>query len=160
MNVDWFNPFKHSPGSVGAFYCVFANLPREERYKRENVALLGLIEGEPKHDLNSILKPAVDELLMLWEGHIFRQGWKCFFVRVALLCIAYDVPAARKVAGFMSHNATRGCSRCLKQFPVKCFGAKPNYSGFDRDSWPKRESVSHRKNAKKNIGSQVGQSHC
>ena len=22
LNVDWFNPFKHSPGFVGAFYCL------------------------------------------------------------------------------------------------------------------------------------------
>lgn len=151
MNVDWFNPFKHAPGSVGAVYCVFANLPREERYKRENVLLLGLIEGEPKHDLNSILKPAIDELLKLWDGHVFRQNLKYFFVRVALLCIACDVPAARKVAGFMAHNARRGCSRCLKEFPVKSFGEKPDFSGFDRNTWPKRNSESHRRDANKTL---------
>ena len=151
MNVDWFNPFKHAPGSVGAVYCVFANLPREERYKRENVLLLGLIEGEPKHDLNSLLKPAVDELLKLWDGHTFRQHFKSFFVRVALLCIACDVPAARKVAGFMAHNAKRGCSRCLKEFPVKAFGDKPIFSGFDRNTWPKRDSESHRRDAHRTL---------
>ena len=110
MNVDWFNPLKHAPGSVGAVYCVFANLPREERYKRENVLLLGLIEGKPKHDLNSILKPAIDELLKLWDGHVFRQNLKLFsflFELHALLCIACDVPAARKAAGFMAHNQGR-----------------------------------------------------
>ena len=144
MNVDWFNPFKHAPGSVGAVNCVFANLPREERYKRKNVLLLGLIEGEPKHDLNSLLKPAVDELLKLWDGHTFCQHFKSFFVRVALLCIACDVPAARKVAGFMAHNAKRGCSWCLKEFPVKALGDKPIFSGFDRNTWPKRDSESHR----------------
>ena len=151
MNVDWFNPFKHAPGSVGAVYCVFANLPREERYKRENVLLLGLIEGEPKHDLNSLLKPAVDELLKLWDGHTFSQHFKSFFVRVALLCIACDVPAARKVAGFMAHNAKRGCSRCLKEFPVKAFGDKPIFSGFDRNTWPNRDSESHRRDAHRTL---------
>jgi hypothetical protein len=71
---------------VGALYCVFANLPREERYKRENVVLLRLVEGEPKHDLNSILRPAVDDLLKLWNGHLFRKNLTSFFVRVALSC--------------------------------------------------------------------------
>ena len=80
----WFNPFKHVPGSVGAVYCVFENLPREERYKRENVLLLGLIKGEPKHDLNSLLKPAVDELLKLWDGHAFASISKAFLFE--LLC--------------------------------------------------------------------------
>ena len=119
LNVDWFNPFKHTPGSVGAIYCAFANLPRELRFKRENVMLIGLIEGEPKHDLNSILKPAVDELLQLWKGIWISMK----FVRVALICVACDIPAARKIAGFMGHNATRGCSRCLKHFSVsRCRG--------------------------------------
>ena len=134
LNVDWFNPYKHTPGSVGAIYCVFANLPRSERYKRENVMLVGLVEGEPKHDMNSVLKPAVNELLTLWIGSWFSQGIRKIFVRVALLCVACDVPAARKVARFMAHNATRGCSRCLKTFPVSKFGEKPDFSGFDRES--------------------------
>lgn len=144
LNVDWFNPFKHSPGSIGALYCVFANLPRNERYKRENIVLLALIEGEPKHDLNAVLKPIVDELISLWNGHRFWVKLKLTFVRVALLCVACDVPAARKVAGFLSHNAKLGCSRCLKQFPVSAFGERPDYSGFERDSWPKRNADQHR----------------
>jgi hypothetical protein len=118
-NVDWFNPFKHAPGSIGALYCVFANLPREERYKRENILLLALIEGEPKHNLNSVLKPIVDELLTLWNGHRFWINLKYTLVRVALLCIACDIPATRKVACFMNHPAILGCSRCLKRFPVR-----------------------------------------
>ena len=131
LNVDWFNSFKHSPGSVGAFYCVFANLPREERYKRENIVLLALIEGEPKHDLNAVFKPIVDEFMSLWTGSWFWIKLKRMFARVALLCIACDVPAARKVAGFLSHNVRLGCSRCLNEFPVKTFGEKPKYDAFN-----------------------------
>mgnify|MGYP002803532383 CR=1 FL=1 len=147
LNVDWFNPFKHSPGSIGAVYCVFANLPRNERYKRENILLLALIEGEPKHDMNTILKPIVDELITLWKGHRFWIKLKSTLVRVALLCVACDIPAARKVAGFLSHNARLGCSRCLKEFPVNAFGERPDYSGFERNSWPKRNADQHRTHA-------------
>lgn len=64
-------------------------------------------------------------------------------LRIALLCVACNVPAARKVAGFLSHNARLGCSRCLKEFAVKTFGEKPDYSGFDRDTWPKRSVCQH-----------------
>jgi len=43
--------------------------------------------------------------------------------------VTCDLPAGRKVCGFLSHSATLGCSKCLKEFP----GAVGNkdYSGFD-----------------------------
>ena len=37
LNVDWFQPFTRITDSVGAIYLVILNLPRQERYKRENV---------------------------------------------------------------------------------------------------------------------------
>ena len=50
LNVDWFQPFSHVTDSVGALYMVILNLPRELRYKRENMILVGIIPGprEPK----------------------------------------------------------------------------------------------------------------
>ena len=49
---------------------VIFNLPREVRYKRENVILIGLIPGpkEPPLSINSYLTPLVSELLKLWNG--------------------------------------------------------------------------------------------
>ena len=46
------------------------NLPRESRFKQENTILVGLIPGphEPSRDINTFLKPLVDDLLKLWEG--------------------------------------------------------------------------------------------
>ena len=63
-------------------------------------------------------------------------------VRAALICVACDLPAAKKVAGFLSHSATYGCSKCMKEFPGG-FGAK-DYSGFDRSLWPNRSNAAHR----------------
>ena len=97
--------------------------------------------------MNSVLNVIVDELITLWAGSWFWIKLKYTFVRVALLCVACDVPAARKVAGFLSHNATLGCSRCFKKFPVESFGERPDYSGFERDAWPKRNNAQHRAEA-------------
>ena len=47
-----------------------------------------------------------------------------------------DIPASRKVSGFVGHDAYRACSRCLKAFPTKNFGGKPDFSGIDWDKWP------------------------
>ena len=45
INVDWFQPFKHRKYSVGVIYVVLMNLPREIRFKRENVIIVDLIPG-------------------------------------------------------------------------------------------------------------------
>ena len=48
---------------------VVTNLPRSERFKKENVILIGIIPGplEPPLHMNSYLKLMVDELNKLWE---------------------------------------------------------------------------------------------
>lgn len=63
-------------------------------------------------------------------------------VRCALLCVACDIPAARKVCDFLGHSASVGCSKCLKVFPGG-LGNK-DYSGFNRTLWPQRTNSSHR----------------
>lgn len=63
-------------------------------------------------------------------------------VRCALLCVACDIPACRKVNGFMGHSATLGCSKCLKKFPGSA--GNKDYSGFDLSTWPPRNNQQHR----------------
>ena len=43
LNIDWFQPFKHTADSLRAIYLAILNLPREECYKRENMLLVGLL---------------------------------------------------------------------------------------------------------------------
>ena len=50
LNIDWFNPYKHIEYSIGVLYLVVANLPRSERYKIENVIIVGVLPG-PKEPL-------------------------------------------------------------------------------------------------------------
>ena len=147
LNVDWFQPFSLSPGSVGAMYMTIMNLPRNFRFKREYVMLVGIIPGpsEPKITINSYLEPLVKELCLLWEEgltlkiHSVSELQK---VRCALLCVACDLPASRKVCGFLGHSANLGCSKCYKFFPGT-FGKK-DYSGFKREEWEKRTNEVHR----------------
>ena len=37
INIDWFQPFKHTQYSIGAVYIAVMNLPRHLRFRRENV---------------------------------------------------------------------------------------------------------------------------
>lgn len=49
-------------------------------------------------------------------------------VRAALLCVGCDIPAARKVCGFVGHGGLKGCSKCLLSFPTEEFGQKADYT--------------------------------
>lgn len=111
------------------------NLPRDQRFKQENILLVGIIpafEHEP-NSLNTFMKPLVKELQLFWNRLFTAQSpkFKLQF-KLALMCIACDVPAARKLCGFMGNL---GCSRYLKFFPGGF--ERKNFSGFDRDQWPK-----------------------
>ena len=137
LNVDWMQPFEHTQYSVGVMYLVLMNLPRSERFKRENVFLVGIISGpsEPRGNINSYLKPLVGELLLLWEeGVMLRHSGsllvpQCF--KAALLCVACDMPASRKVCGFTAHNSKHGCPKCSKEFKTGGVGQPTDYSGFE-----------------------------
>ena len=146
INVDWFQPFERTQHSEGAIYISILNLPRQYRYLHENIILLGIIPGpkEPKQ-MNSLLKPFVDELLKLWDGVIMKtHDGLSAIVRAALICCACDIPAARKVCGFVGHSGTKGCSRCLLSFTKDRFGAKSDYTDTNRDQWPLRTLAEHK----------------
>lgn len=143
LNVDWFQPCKHVQYSVGALYLAIMNLPRHLRFKRENILLCGITPGpnEPKN-INEFLAPLVDDLLTLLAGVELNVHGGKVVVKGALLCVDCDLPAARKVCGFLSYTATLGCSRCKKQFPGEI--GKKDYSGFDRNTWFARNVNDHR----------------
>ena len=148
LNVDWFQPYsRRSDVSVGVIYLVILNLPREERFKWENVILVGVIpdmEKMPK-SINSFLKPLVDELQVLWKGirlHSSLSSIPLLF-HGAILLAASDIPAARKLCGFKGHSAERACSKCFKSFPGSVKTGR-DFSGFDRDQWQPRCNELHR----------------
>ena len=73
----------------------------------------GIIPGphEPRIDINTFLKPLVDDLLDLWDGISLTPGGSVI-MRAALLAVAADLPAMRKITQFLSHKANLGCTRC------------------------------------------------
>ena len=153
LNIDWFQPYTHVTSSVGVIFLSIMNLPRSVRFKRENIILVGILPGpsEPKSSINTYIEPLVNDLKQLWDGMVMEVHTKSemvkLTVRCALLCIACDLPAGRKLCGFLGHSAKLGCSKCLKKFKGK--PGSMNYSGFERSLWPKRNGSSHRRNIEK-----------
>ena len=138
------------------------NLPREERFKWENVILVAVIpdmETMPK-SINPFLEPLVDELQVLWKGIRLHSSFSSIplLYRGAILLAASDIPAARKLCGFKGHSAERACSKCFKRFPGSVRTGR-DFSGFERENWPRRCNVLHRRYADKvkNAGSKTKQ---
>ncbi len=146
LNVDWFEPFERGVYSIGVIYLTVQNLPREVRYSTDMVILVGIMPGpkEPKLNINSYLTPLVLELQEAWNtGFTVMSPQKLpITVRLALSCVSCDIPASRKVCGFLSHNSCLGCNKCLKKFDVP-FAGRTNYSGYDRANWTKRTKEDH-----------------
>lgn len=63
LNLDWFQPYKHLTYSVGAIYLSVFNLPSQQRYKLENIWLIGIIPGpsEPWKAVNWYIDPSVKD---------------------------------------------------------------------------------------------------
>ena len=168
MNVDWFSPFEHGRYSVGVIYLTIQNLPITIRNNPENIILVGIIPGpsEPHLTINSYLHPLKEELLSAWmqgiDVPINEPGElpRTIVIRVALTCVACDIPASRKVCGFLGIRALFACNKCLKN----CVHVQEdnsmwtNYSGFDKSEWVMRTNEDHRRRC--DIIRQHFQSHC
>ncbi|GET67105.1 uncharacterized protein LOC110233779 [Rhizophagus irregularis DAOM 181602=DAOM 197198] len=148
INLDWFQPFESSVYSCRAIYGVICNLPREIRFKKENMLTLGLLPGPSEvklHKINHYLTPIVDELLEFWDGIEIPAAEKN--IRLALICCSNDIPAARKLCGHIS--ASVSCHRCYKTANSNGNGNKSNFGGFDDmvDWFVERDLDEHRRNA-------------
>ena len=58
LNVDWFQPFLHTQHSEGAIYLSVLNLPRQKRFLKENIILVGVIPGPKEPAIHSIISKA------------------------------------------------------------------------------------------------------
>lgn len=155
LNVDWFQPSDGMHYSCGGVYLTINNLPRGSRMKVSNIILVGMIPGpgEPTDDqLQNFLRPMIAELNTLYGGMMMPtyQNRNGEMVRVALMSVNCDIPAARKVAGFMGQSAHKACNKCSTVFSRISTGAnstKPDFSDFDDEHWILRNNTQQRQEA-------------
>ena len=151
LNLDWFQPFDGTSHSTGVLYAAICNLPRDIRFKCENLLIISILPGPNEvrlHKINHYLAPMVDELGSLWGGmtlnrtYEYREGRQ---IRAALILVSCDIPAARKICGHVS--ALAACHRCEKRGNYE--NHQHNFTGMeDMDEWfIARDSSQHRQNA-------------
>ena len=121
------------------------------RNKLENVCLIGILPGprEPQHNVNSFINPLVEDLLQFWNGVQLSVSAinERKIIRCAVICAACDLPAGRKLCGFLGHSARLECSKCKKEFVGGV--SSMDYSGFNRETWECRTGNGRRNDATK-----------
>src|SRR5437868_525269 len=101
--------------STGVIYAVICNLPRDIRFKPENIFILGILPGPNEvglHKINHYLLPIITELESLWKGLTLNRTNKCpngKDIKAALIIASCDIPAARKLCDHIS--ALASCHR-------------------------------------------------
>lgn len=146
LNMDGFNPFgmrqAGKKASSGAIYMVCLNLPPSIRYKVENMYLAAIIPGphEPSlHQINHLLRPLVDDLLVAWHDGIrlsktaLRPNGR--IVRCAVVPLVCDLPAARQMSGFAPCTSQHCCSYCQTMLR--------DIENLDETTWTRRTRDEH-----------------
>ncbi|EPS99806.1 hypothetical protein FOMPIDRAFT_1030690 [Fomitopsis schrenkii] len=142
LGVDWFSYLRSniapSHSSCPMSFNI-VNLPHYLRYRTANMILAGIMPGPKEQDFDEVqryMRVFVNELLRLWrEGFIIRTPKHPLgrLVRVILICVCCDKPAAHKLGGFGSHSHTFFCTRCwIKQSQKACTEA------FKKGAFPAR----------------------
>ncbi|GET62975.1 hypothetical protein GLOIN_2v1775288 [Rhizophagus irregularis DAOM 181602=DAOM 197198] len=149
LNLDWFQPYDSTIYSIGVIYAAICNLPRDIRFRRENLLTLGILPGPKEvslHKVNHYLAPIVNELETLWAGLTLNRTYECENgkrVRGALILVSCNIPAARKICGHVS--ALVSCHRCEKKANYE--NGQHNFAGMDDVGYSARDLNEHRQNA-------------
>lgn len=87
--------------------------------ERNYAVMLNIDWFQPFKYTNTFIEPLVKELETAWIG-FHMKSFKCSEsptkFRLALICVGCDIPASRKLCGFLGHAATKGCNKCMKSF--------------------------------------------
>ena len=107
INLDWFCPYKHVKSySAGVIYGFINNLPRHERFRRENLLIMGIIPSMVKEPLvQTFIKPLFQEMMIAWkDGFYFNVSHATVNptrFKLAVIFVGCDIPACRKLRVFL-----------------------------------------------------------
>ncbi|RXW14412.1 hypothetical protein EST38_g11447 [Candolleomyces aberdarensis] len=139
MLVTWLHLQFHLPFPSLIYHLIYGS------YRTANLMLSGIMPGpkeQPPDECQHFCRIYVNELIRLWK-HGFTVPTQQFpagrHVRVILICICCDKPAAHKLGGFGSHSHTFFCTRCwIKQ------ADKMSPQSFQPNGFRARSDAEHR----------------
>ena len=160
LSTDGLQLFTVGQDSVWPILLVNLNLKPDERFKKHNLLLCGIIPGpnNPK-DIHSFLRPIVDELKALAAGieNVYDAYTKeTFTMRSHLVLVTADLPAIAKTMGISGHASYNHCRFCTIQgihsanhiyCPLQTPEGWPETAAFnhDPDQLPLRDDATYRR---------------
>lgn len=113
-NTDGVRVFKSKrKSSLWPLQFFINEIPRNERFKLENIILSGIWYGKDP-DFSLYMKPFTDELADLNRNKIkIKTDGKSFEISVRGLLMTADTPARCKVLAMKQFNGSFGCTYCL-----------------------------------------------
>lgn len=111
FNSDGFTAFNRSSRSSWVFNFSIANLHRSIRYKGE-LSIVWTVTELLSHGFSGVLDTLVEELQKVYNGIVVNG----ITFKAKLILVCCDVPAVRKMLGFVNFNATIPCTFCKHAF--------------------------------------------
>ena len=145
MNVDWFKPFVRGTAySTGAIYLrIFLAISAREfdTYWLDTRSIWTVIFERIPHTSDRGITWAMERSCHICKIKFISPAR----VKAALSCCACDVPASRKVCGFLSHNATCRCNKASK-FSLSLTEWRNSQTTLDliKKNWLLRTNDDHR----------------
>ncbi|GES88052.1 transposase domain-containing protein [Rhizophagus clarus] len=110
-SLDGYNIFKQKTDDCWIILFINANIPPENRVKRNNLLIGALIPGpSAPGDLNSFLYPVIEELKELEHGIRCHDGYtnQDFILHCSVVSWSGDTPALAKLMCTTGHNSYQG----------------------------------------------------
>lgn len=135
--------FQIGSAEIWPIFLINLNLPPLERVKEDNIITVGFVPG-PKSpvDLESFLRPLVDELGILMDGYkdVYNGHMKTTFtLRGNVVLVSGDMPAMSKLMAMKGTNAYAYCRyckirgiHCKRRRHVYCPLKPPNHNSSPR----------------------------
>ncbi|GES72716.1 transposase domain-containing protein [Rhizophagus clarus] len=147
-SLDGYNIFKQKTDDCWIILFINANIPPENRVKRNNLLIGALIPGpSAPGDLNSFLYPVIEELKELEHGIRCHDGYtnQDFILHCSVVSWSGDMPALAKLMCTTGHNSYQGCRYCDLRgiwenhvyFPIKPPKGKTGVA-YNPNNLPKR----------------------
>lgn len=132
--TDGVQIFKSSKFSIWAFVLVILELSYEQRYKLENIILLGLWFGEKKPQPNLFLEPFKKSLRHLYKGiEVYVKDInQTVTLRGLITCGTCDLPAKALFLSMNQYNGRFGCQMCVQEGKTVCRTRVYQYEGFPK----------------------------
>ena len=147
LSMDFVNPYgkgSETRYSIGVLSAVILNLPKEERFRKENMLVLGIIPGpkEPHLHINGFLEPLVRDLVVLSSGVVVETSADTSIVfKARLLGVTGDLPAVRKLLASVSFRTKHGCSKCWGEIESSNVGALRTHAEVHQAASHYRDNV-------------------